>query len=840
MNRCLVLIKCAEPPEKIIGPPAASPSSLSVDPAIQHEPHLNQLLPSKSPAYLRPPRNVPARIDAAAASMSNAFILPTSQSLICVDRSFLPVDQLTPQSAYSNYSDGQSSALGTPSTQVTTPSSMFSRRPVGGLQSRTPSPPSPNLASNLDTAFPYFPVKKDNDSRSRETNHLYRSDEKALPLSPRVDVMQRMNTIAPGPFGASTRRQGEKTGPGVQSSQIRRNVSADSSTQLQFRNQNGREHFRKASNASSLHSQSSVQSDRSLDRIRALAREETGSRHAAPLSRPRRPTDAVDRFLNDLPTQDEIGEAPMFSPEMRSKTFPETQQSRFPPGPRSAKPPPSAPPTQSEFFANRSYEDSERPTTSANTDRKYGGFTASADPAVQPLFTPQRTDSPSGYQQPTTNAGRLRSKTVTRPSRPTDTPNGEWFERPRPSPTPPSEPFKPSMPQFFQPSGIISAPSSAAARNRSKTVTRPSGPFEIPRFDRRIDDAPPLPYSTPLVRKSSNRSQRSESHHTPTDSDSSHASSSSTPPTSDGSSISRSGSSSENGDKRGDYSERDLPPIVRSEILIPPIAPSAGGFFRSPESPMDPAIQKGIFRDGPRLPVNISPPRNRPGALRYGEAPRMDISPPRTRLQPPRYGGQPDIPSDTSPPRNRPEAAVYSNDTRLLPPITSPTYRPDLTNTSRDINTPPIRQLPSKGDCRACGTPIHGKSVKAADGRLSGRFHKECFSCKTCAAPFPTGEFYVLQNAPYCSRHYHELNGSVCKSCNGGIEGQYLETANGEKFHTSCFECGLCGVALKGDYWEVDGRPVCERHAYTARSFRGAGQAPVVVGERRRTKLMMI
>lgn len=31
-----------------------------------------------------------------------------------------------------------------------------------------------------------------------------------------------------------------------------------------------------------------------------------------------------------------------------------------------------------------------------------------------------------------------------------------------------------------------------------------------------------------------------------------------------------------------------------------------------------------------------------------------------------------------------------------------------------------------KGNCRGCGEVIVGKSVKAADGRLTGRWHKQC------------------------------------------------------------------------------------------------------------------
>jgi hypothetical protein len=794
-----------------------------------------------------------------------------SQQLTFPDRSFLQSDLLTPQSAYSNYSDGQSSALGTPSTQVTTPSSMFSRKPAGGLLSRTPSPPSPNLASNLDSAFPYFPLKSEEDSRARERKPFYPSEEPMVPPSPRIDVMKRMNTVAPGPFGAQRSRLGEKSGPGMQSSQIQRNisgnsssqiqrnisgntssqiqrnasgnsstqiqrnVSGNSSTQAQFRNQEGREHLRKASNASSLKSQNSVRSDRSVDRMRALTRE--GTRDPPPVSRPRRPTDTVDRFLEALPSEGELLAPPMLSPELRSRTFPETQQSRFTPGSRNAVPPPSAPHNQSQFFPPRSQDDSERPTTSAGPSRGYGGFAPTADPAIQTTFKPQTTYNPYEYKQPAPEApgaGRLRSKTVTRPSRPSGAPDREWFERPRASPIPPSEPFTPSIPPFSQSSGIPSVPS-AAARNRSKTITRPPGPWEISQFDRRVEVAPPVPYVAPIVRQLSNGSQRSDIYHAPSDSNSSYASSNSTPPTSDGSSISRSGSSSNLGDKSEAFgAQRDPPSFIRTEVLAPPPAPSAGGFHSSPESPMDPAIQKGTFTDGPRLPMN------RPEAGGFGQGSRlpMDTSPPRNRPEPPRFGGEPRLPVNTSPPRTRPQVGMFSNGTGLPVNVSPPRMRPEPFNMPRDMEPPAFRQPQSKGECRGCGTPIYGKSVKAADGRLSGRFHKECFSCKTCQAPFPTGEFYVLDDSPYCERHYHELNGSVCGRCDRGIEGPYLETDARDKYHTACFCCSKCPVRLREDYYEVDGQPVCEKHAFAMRPQQRGAPAPVF--ERRRTKLMMI
>jgi hypothetical protein len=130
--------------------------------------------------------------------------------------------------------------------------------------------------------------------------------------------------------------------------------------------------------------------------------------------------------------------------------------------------------------------------------------------------------------------------------------------------------------------------------------------------------------------------------------------------------------------------------------------------------------------------------------------------------------------------------------------------------------------------------------VSSADGRLTGRYHKQCFVCKTCEAPFQTADFYVMDNHPYCARHYHELNHSLCIKCDRGIEGQYLETEKRLKFHPHCFSCQDCHKILRDDYFEWNGRTLCEQHAFRA------AQQPSSLGpgrrypERRTTRLMMM
>lgn len=99
-----------------------------------------------------------------------------------------------------------------------------------------------------------------------------------------------------------------------------------------------------------------------------------------------------------------------------------------------------------------------------------------------------------------------------------------------------------------------------------------------------------------------------------------------------------------------------------------------------------------------------------------------------------------------------------------------------------------------KQSCKGCGLKITARAVASSDGKLSGRYHKRCFVCSTCRSPFQTAEFYVFNDQPYCSQHYHQLNGSICGICKQGIEGLCLQAIeeNGNSsqcrqlFHPTC------------------------------------------------------
>lgn len=160
----------------------------------------------------------------------------------------------------------------------------------------------------------------------------------------------------------------------------------------------------------------------------------------------------------------------------------------------------------------------------------------------------------------------------------------------------------------------------------------------------------------------------------------------------------------------------------------------------------------------------------------------------------------------------------YSTSPRDLQPVDPAIqpYRPyvapaPLSQPPRKMSRDPTA---SRGSCKACKLEITGKSISSADGRLTGKYHKACFVCTTCSEPFTSAEFYVHEDKPYCEQHYHKLNGSLCGSCQKGIEGQYLQDEFQIKYHVGCFRCLDCGRSLSEGYFEVDGKSYCERDAW--------------------------
>lgn len=126
-----------------------------------------------------------------------------------------------------------------------------------------------------------------------------------------------------------------------------------------------------------------------------------------------------------------------------------------------------------------------------------------------------------------------------------------------------------------------------------------------------------------------------------------------------------------------------------------------------------------------------------------------------------------------------------------------------------------IKFPPGEGPCRSCGLVVSGKrSYSKAANELSGQWHRSCFRCIECNLPFSkTIPCYILDDQPYCQLHYHEANDSICRMCQGFIEGECLENDRGEIFHVDCLKCYLCHKIINEDYFLYNNElPLCGAH----------------------------
>lgn len=567
-------------------------------------------------------------------------------------------------------------------------------------------PPSPDLSSNLDCAFPPFLAGADAPAQRgksvsgatldpRSQQRYPGPDPLYAPLSPRLNagqnIAKRMDTIAPGPFDgrAAERRPATSDGRRNPSQSTEAPSHRRTATQTSARGSPRQQHGR--TSMASTASRSSTFSGRSSG-LPAHPKAHMRSTEALPPPPappiPEKESEGIDAFLSRL--QKETMQPARAAQETRSKIYPAPQA--YSPGAQ----PPSWPRRPSE-------------ATVLSDD---GG--------------PNFDEFPSFETRISRRDDELHLGTAF--SLPTPT-----FDKPAP--------LNPL--QTPSDSGL-SEDSNSSVGFRSTASSR----------------------SSPPSSQSSGQHSR------------------------DVSKISRAGTASEEAIPRVESPEsfmdpRTPPQPKRSDPSRPLGASPFVPFAEIPESPMDPAIQRGIFYQ-----------------RRPSEAPVQKGSP--EKVAPPQ---QPSNQDAKLQPERRPAA--------------------------------------SKGNCRGCSEQIVGKSVKDSSGRLTGRYHKQCFTCRTCKSPFPSAEFYVFENSPYCEQHYHELNGSLCKACNRGIEGQYLETDQRWKFHPRCFHCYTCRLILRDDYYEVAGKPYCERHAYVAQKNMALGpDNNRFLGtnnlQKRRTRLMMM
>lgn len=120
--------------------------------------------------------------------------------------------------------------------------------------------------------------------------------------------------------------------------------------------------------------------------------------------------------------------------------------------------------------------------------------------------------------------------------------------------------------------------------------------------------------------------------------------------------------------------------------------------------------------------------------------------------------------------------------------------------------------------CPTCYSPVEGRGVKSKDPSLGGAvYHVSCFVCSHagCQASLVherrvgSGDHQhhmVFQGRPFCSKHYHQVAGTLCLACGTGVEGMARYIPVGEKgtehgrwagvYHPSCLMCQFTPTML--------------------------------------------
>lgn len=579
------------------------------------------------------------------------------------------------------------------------------------------SPPSPNMYSNMDSAFPRFPTKvtsqgaqpQERDRLDATYNQRYAEPSPLFaPLSPRTNggenVSKRMDNIAPGPF--DNRRPSTASAP---KSPVQESSFGHRRTETQGS-------IRSVGSKSRTSLSSSTSRTSAISNRSAGLPNRTNPRQVATMPPPAtEESEGIDAFLGRL--QSEARRPGQLNQDDSVNTYPlrKDSQERKGPPPRPRRP-------------------SEKDLPPANIAEYKTSDFAPRSNNMFPSRNPSRTESESDLRRDLTSIRSL---------------------QPQPPITTNYEMDTPTVPLHTPSDSGLSDDSYASYTTRSVASSRSSPPGSEAGHSRNVSKVGRSDY---LAEEGYQRTASPDSYAEP-----------------------KFPSKTE--------SRRPPPNYIRPNLSEPIPQILSPGFPSPsvPESPMDPAIQLGgLFERRPKEQLTPQDP-----ALNFAQ----------------------------SPARRAPESETRHVETRRQAPV-------------------------SKGNCRGCSEPIVGKSVKDSSGRLTGRYHRSCFVCRTCGEGFPTAEFYVFENAPYCEHHYHELNGSLCNSCNRGIEGQYLETDMREKFHPRCFTCATCRIPLSADYYEVSGQKFCERHGQRAaaprQNYLGPGDYRPRNVQKRRTRLMMM
>lgn len=122
------------------------------------------------------------------------------------------------------------------------------------------------------------------------------------------------------------------------------------------------------------------------------------------------------------------------------------------------------------------------------------------------------------------------------------------------------------------------------------------------------------------------------------------------------------------------------------------------------------------------------------------------------------------------------------------------------------INTDALGVTPtSKGTCPTCNRPVMGEAV-AALGKV---WHREHFVCTIDDKEIGSDPYFSWNDQIYCESHYNELFSPQCAKCEKPIL-ENMISAMSKSFHAACFTCHACDRPFTDSFHEHEGKPFCQ------------------------------
>lgn len=107
--------------------------------------------------------------------------------------------------------------------------------------------------------------------------------------------------------------------------------------------------------------------------------------------------------------------------------------------------------------------------------------------------------------------------------------------------------------------------------------------------------------------------------------------------------------------------------------------------------------------------------------------------------------------------------------------------------------------------CAKCKEVIRDTSVQA----FGKSYHPNCFLCKECKKPIGLDQYYEIDGKPVCEKCYKNKHAPICAQCKQEIEGE-VTTAFDHQYHPECFKCTKCKKPITDDtFIIIGGKPIC-------------------------------